>query len=103
MASGQLWSKVVWAHSGKKKVDRGRGDRDRRKIRVLIPADFIAPIHSLNEVGLHHDILLANVIAQSEALMKGKTEQEVIAEGVSEELIPFGSSSYSHYQSVFNY
>ena len=55
----------------------------------VIPADFIAPIHSLNEVGLHHDILLANVIAQSEALMKGKTEQEVIAEGVSEELVPF--------------
>ena len=55
----------------------------------LIPVDFIAPIHSLNEVGMHHNILLANVVAQSEALMKGKTEEELRAEGVSEELIPF--------------
>ena len=39
----------------------------------IIPADFIAPIHSLNETGHHHDMLLANVVAQSEALMKGKT------------------------------
>lgn len=55
----------------------------------MIPADFIAPIYSLNETGGHHDILLANVIAQSEALMKGKTTEELQAEGVSEELIPF--------------
>ncbi len=55
----------------------------------VIPADFIAPIYSLNETGLHHDILLANVIAQSEALMKGKTKEELEAEGVTEELIPF--------------
>ena len=38
---------------------------------------------------MHHNILLANVVAQSEALMKGKTEEELRAEGVSEELIPF--------------
>ena len=55
----------------------------------MVPADFIAPIYSLNETGMHHDILLANVIAQSEALMKGKTKEEIEAEGVSEELIPF--------------
>ncbi len=55
----------------------------------MIPADFIAPIHSLNETGLHHDMLLANVVAQSEALMKGKTPDELRAEGVREELIPF--------------
>lgn len=55
----------------------------------LIPVDFIAPIHSLNETGSHHDILLANVIAQGEALMRGKSEEELIAEGVEERLIPF--------------
>ncbi len=53
----------------------------------LIPCDFIAPIHSLNECGNHHNMLLSNVLAQSEALMKGKTEKEVRAEGVSEELV----------------
>ena len=54
-----------------------------------IPADFIAPIHSLNETGNHHDLLLANFVAQPEALMKGKTPAELRAEGVREELIPF--------------
>lgn len=38
----------------------------------LIPCDFIAPIHSHNPLGKHHDILLANFFAQTEALMKGK-------------------------------
>ncbi len=55
----------------------------------LIPVDFIAPIYSLNETGNHHDILLANVIAQSEALMLGKTKEELEIEGVANELIPF--------------
>lgn len=55
----------------------------------LIPADFIAPIHSLNETGDHHDILLANFIAQPEALMRGKTSEELEREGVPLELIPF--------------
>ncbi len=55
----------------------------------LIPADFIAPIHSLNETGDHHAILLANFVAQPEALMKGKTPDELRAEGVPEDLIPF--------------
>lgn len=57
----------------------------------LIPVDFIAPIHSHNETGNHHDILLANVIAQGEALMKGKNAQELEAEGVAKDLIPFKS------------
>ena len=43
----------------------------------LIPADFIAPIHSHNPTGRHHDILLANFFAQTEALAMGKTEAEV--------------------------
>ncbi|XP_040584010.1 glucose-6-phosphate isomerase [Lepeophtheirus salmonis] len=46
----------------------------------VIPCDFIAPVHSHNESlrdGLHHRILLSNFLAQTEALMKGKTLQEV--------------------------
>lgn len=46
----------------------------------LIPADFIAPAQSLNPIGDHHPILLSNFFAQTEALMNGKTEDEVIAE-----------------------
>ncbi len=55
----------------------------------LIPTDFIAPIHSLNETGNQHDILLANFVAQPEALMRGRTEEEVRAEGVPENLVAF--------------
>ena len=43
----------------------------------LIPCDFIAPVKSHNALGKHHEILLANFFAQTEALMKGKTEDEV--------------------------
>jgi len=43
----------------------------------LIPCDFIVPAKSHNPLGAHHDILVANCIAQGEALMLGKTEQEV--------------------------
>jgi glucose-6-phosphate isomerase len=46
----------------------------------LIPADFIAPAQSQNPLGQHHAILLANFFAQTEALMKGKTEAEVRTE-----------------------
>jgi len=46
----------------------------------LVPADFIAPIQSHNPIGEHHEILLSNFFAQTEALMKGKTEAEVRAE-----------------------
>jgi len=43
----------------------------------LIPCDFLAPAISQNPIGGHHKILLSNFFAQTEALMKGKTEQEV--------------------------
>ncbi len=46
----------------------------------LIPADFIAPIETHNPLGEHHAILLSNFFAQTEALMKGKTADEVRAE-----------------------
>jgi glucose-6-phosphate isomerase len=46
----------------------------------LVPADFIVPYKSLNPLGEHHDILLANFFAQTEALMSGKTEAEARAE-----------------------
>jgi len=46
----------------------------------LIPADFIAPAISHNPIGEHHNILLSNFFAQTEALLNGKTEQEVIDE-----------------------
>ena len=46
----------------------------------LIPCDFIAPAISHNPIGDHHRILLSNFFAQTEALMKGKTEREVVEE-----------------------
>jgi len=46
----------------------------------LIPCDFLAPALSHNPMGNHHTILIANFLAQTEALMKGKTEEEVRAE-----------------------
>jgi glucose-6-phosphate isomerase len=54
----------------------------------LIPCDFIAFGQSLNRTGRHHDILLANVLAQSEALAFGKTADEVKAEGTPDWLVP---------------
>jgi glucose-6-phosphate isomerase len=54
----------------------------------LIPCDFIAFTKSLNPLGRHHDILLANVFAQAEALAFGKTEAEVKAEGTPDWLVP---------------
>jgi glucose-6-phosphate isomerase len=54
----------------------------------LIPCDFIAFIESLNPLGRHHDILLANVFAQSEALAFGKTSEQVTAEGIPDWLVP---------------
>lgn len=55
----------------------------------LIPCDFIAPAKSHNPLGEHHNMLLSNFFAQTEALMNGKTEEEVIAElkGKSQEEI----------------
>ena len=46
----------------------------------LIPADFIAPVETLNPLGEHHQILLSNFFAQTEALMQGKSEGEARAE-----------------------
>jgi len=54
----------------------------------LIPADFIAFNHSLNPLGRHHDMLIANVFAQTEALAFGKTAAEVKAEGMPDWLVP---------------
>jgi glucose-6-phosphate isomerase len=54
----------------------------------LIPCDFIAFCQTLNPLGRHHDILLANVFAQAEALAFGKTPAEVTAEGTPEWLVP---------------
>jgi glucose-6-phosphate isomerase len=54
----------------------------------LIPCDFIAFNRSLNPLGEHHDILLANVFAQAEALAFGKTHDQVTAEGTPEWLAP---------------
>jgi glucose-6-phosphate isomerase len=49
----------------------------------LIPADFIAPVETHNPIGHHHPILLSNFLAQTEALMRGKTEEEVMEELVA--------------------
>jgi glucose-6-phosphate isomerase len=54
----------------------------------LIPCDFIAFGQALNPLGSHHDILLANVCAQSEALAFGKTPEQVKAEGTADWLVP---------------
>jgi glucose-6-phosphate isomerase len=54
----------------------------------LIPCDFIAFGQALNPLGRHHDMLLANVIAQSEALAFGKTPEQVKAEGTPDWLVP---------------
>jgi glucose-6-phosphate isomerase len=54
----------------------------------LVPCDFIAFSQALNPLGRHHDLLLANVFAQTEALAFGKTAQEVEAEGTPAALVP---------------
>jgi len=54
----------------------------------LIPCDFIAFARTLNPLGRHHDILIANVCAQTEALAFGKTAEQVKAEGTPDWLIP---------------
>ncbi len=62
----------------------------------IIPCDFLAPIETHNPVGEHHPILLSNFFAQTEALMKGKTEAEVrkelegsnLSEEALEKLVP---------------
>jgi glucose-6-phosphate isomerase len=54
----------------------------------LIPCDFIAFVHTLNPLSRHHDMLLANVFAQAEALAFGKTPEQVKAEGTPDALVP---------------
>jgi len=54
----------------------------------LIPCDFIGFYKTLNPLGRHHDILLANVFAQTEALAFGKTAEQVKAEGTPDWLVP---------------
>jgi glucose-6-phosphate isomerase len=54
----------------------------------LVPCDFIAFAHALAPLGRHHDLLLANVFAQSEALAFGLTPEQVKAEGVPDWLVP---------------
>jgi glucose-6-phosphate isomerase len=54
----------------------------------LIPCDFIGFMRSNNPLGEHHDLLMSNVFAQSEALAFGKTPDEVRAEGTPEEVVP---------------
>src|SRR4029078_10806279 len=54
----------------------------------LIPCDVIAFLETLNPLGDHHDKLIGNVLAQSEALAFGKTPEEIRAEDVAEELVP---------------
>ncbi|MET0412585.1 MAG: glucose-6-phosphate isomerase [Polyangiaceae bacterium] len=54
----------------------------------LIPCDFIAFVEPLNPLGRHHDLLLGNVFAQTEALAFGKTREQVSAEGSPDWLVP---------------
>jgi glucose-6-phosphate isomerase len=54
----------------------------------LIPCDFIAFAQTLNPLGRHHDLLMANVFAQAEALAFGKTHEQVKAEGIADWLVP---------------
>jgi glucose-6-phosphate isomerase len=54
----------------------------------LIPCDFIAFSKALNPLGRHHDMLIANVFAQTEALAFGKTPEQVKAEGTADWLVP---------------
>jgi len=57
----------------------------------LVPCDFIGVCRSHNPLGRHQDLLVANLLAQTEALAFGKTPEEVRAEGVEERLVPHRS------------
>ena len=62
----------------------------------LIPCDFIGFCQSLNPSGAHHDLLIANFLAQTEALAFGKTAEEVQAEGISQALVPHRTFEGNH-------
>ncbi|GAB4534247.1 MAG: glucose-6-phosphate isomerase [Thermodesulfovibrionia bacterium] len=75
---GYKTGQVIWGESGTKGQHSfyqliHQGTR-------FIPCDFIAPVISHNPIGEHHEILLSNFFAQTEALMKGKTYDEVVEE-----------------------
>ncbi len=56
---------------------------------LLIPCDFLATVLTHNPMGDHHKILLSNFFAQTEALMNGKTKEQLTKENVSDTLLPF--------------
>src|SRR5579859_3054790 len=62
----------------------------------LIPCDFIGFAQTLNPLKPHHDLLMANMIAQTQALAFGKTEQEVIADGVPAFQVPHRTFTGNH-------
>ena len=62
----------------------------------LIPCDFIGFCHTLNPLGEHHDLLLANVLAQTEALAFGKTADEVKQDGVPDFQVPHRTFEGNH-------
>jgi glucose-6-phosphate isomerase len=62
----------------------------------LIPADFIGFLEPNHQVGPHHDLLMANFFAQTEALAFGKTAEEVAAEGVAPNLVPHRTFAGNH-------
>ena len=63
---------------------------------TLIPADFIGFAHATDPLGNHHDLLMANVFAQTEALAFGKTREEVEAEGVPAHQVPHRTFHGNH-------
>ena len=67
----------------------------------LIPCDFIGFAKGLSPIARHHDLLMANVLAQAAALALGKSAEDLRAEGVSEELIPHQTIEGNHPSNVF--
>jgi glucose-6-phosphate isomerase len=62
----------------------------------LIPADFIGFVEPNHDVGVHHDLLMANFFAQTEALAFGKTAAQVAAEGVPPAQVPHRTFAGNH-------
>jgi glucose-6-phosphate isomerase len=62
----------------------------------LIPADFIGFVEPNHELGIHHDLLMANFFAQTEALAFGKTPEQAEAEGIPRALIPHRTFAGNH-------
>jgi glucose-6-phosphate isomerase len=62
----------------------------------LIPADFVGFLHPPHRVGGHHDLLMANFFAQTEALAFGKTPEQVVAEGVASAQVPHRTFAGNH-------